>query len=439
VSAQLPSAGSETDNRLLPGTRVREYEIVRPIASGGFGDVYEAFHPVLARRVALKILQERHADDAELERQFLAEGRILAQIRSPHVVAVYDADTHEGRAWIAMELLEGRTLRELLVDGKPLPLPRALDIAARIAEGAAALHGRNIVHRDLKPENVFVTDDGRVVVMDLGIAKIITASGESSASHVIGTARYMSPEQIQRVTTGVDVDARSDIYALSVMLYEMLSGRHPFDEPGTTLDALLLRQVNLPPPSLAERAPWVPASVRALVEKGLEKKRGRRQPSMNVFAREIAAAGSQVSSVAPSEPTERATRRSMALMALAVVLATAGVAFALWKPNSGSPMPMATASRGAPESAPAEIDVPKDVVGPMALPSPLMTADRPERPVARPRSVVMGEHDTGKNPETAPSAAPTGLPLLLPNESRSGATPRPLPPASSAGNRPVVL
>jgi serine/threonine-protein kinase len=433
----------------LPGTRVREYEIVRPIASGGFGDVYEAFHPVLARRVALKILQERHADDAELERQFLAEGRILAQIRSPHVVAVYDADTHEGRAWIAMELLEGRTLRDLLVDGRPLPLPRALDIAARIAEGAAALHGRNIVHRDLKPENVFVTDDGRVIVMDLGIAKIMTASGESSASHVIGTARYMSPEQIQRVTTGVDVDARSDIYALSVMLYEMLSGRHPFDEPGTTLDALLLRQVNLPPPSLAERAPWVPASVRALVEKGLEKKRERRHASMDVLAREIAAAASQIST--PSEPTERATRRSMALMALAVVLATAGVAFALWKPNSGSPVPMATASQGAPKSAPAEIDVPKDLVGTLALPSLPMTADHPERPAARPRSVVLGEHDTAKNPETAPSAAPTGLPLLLPNEgqgaapgassarARSGTTPRPLPPASSVGNRPVVL
>jgi serine/threonine protein kinase len=455
----------DSEDHLVPGARVREYEIVRFIASGGFGDVYEAHHPVLARRVALKILQACHADDAELARQFLAEGRILAQIRSPHVVAVYDADTHERRAWIAMELLEGRTLRELLLERKRLPLARALEIASSVASGAGALHGRNVVHRDLKPENVFVTNEGRVIVMDLGIAKVMTASGESSASQVLGTARYMSPEQIQRVTTGIDVDARSDVYALSLMLYEMLSGQHPFDGPGTTLDALLLRQINLPAPSLAERAPWVPAAVRALVEKGLEKKRERRHPSMEVFSSEIAAA-------LPGASGDRSSGRSVrgfgwvALMALVVVLGGTAAALVLFPSRRAARAARSREERAVVPPAPPAIPVGAAFPGvgrgsssprvPTPGPAPATVAtppsSSPSRPSGRPEPgpAVGSDPGSARTAPTGPPSASRGAPLLLPNEEDGkerplGGSSRPLstsrPPVSAppVRNRPVVL
>lgn len=300
---QVPTVATpRIGNRLRRGTRVKDYEILELIASGGFGDVYEAFHPVLDRRVALKILQQRHAGSADIQERFLKEARILAQIRNPHMVTVHDADVYEGRAWMAMELLDGHTLRELLGSGKAVPLVDALGIAAAICDGVDAAHQRGIVHRDLKPENVFLTWDGRIVVMDLGAAKSLTGDSKTTASGVIGTAAYMSPEQIEK-PAGTEIDGRSDVYAVGLVLYEMLSGAHPFLRPDMNLQALLLQHLNEAPKPLASVAPSIPVLVSDIIGKALQKRRELRQASIRELGNELssAAKGLQAQGVRDTE------------------------------------------------------------------------------------------------------------------------------------------
>jgi serine/threonine protein kinase len=276
------------------GDRCGPYEIRRMIARGGFGDVYEAVHRVLGRPAAIKVLQHQHADQRDLAQRLEREARVLAEIKNPHMVSVYDAGEHEGRIWMAMELLDGKTLRDHLLPGSPLTVPRALNHAACIADGVAAAHRLRILHRDLKPENVFITKEGHTVVLDLGTAKVLGEVRGRPSQRVLGTVAYMSPEQLLGAADGRSIDQRSDVYALAIILYEMLCGSHPFSLSRHALSmpssAELARlQIHVMPPGLREVAPWVPEAVAELVRRGLDKNPELRPTSMRDFEHEIRA------------------------------------------------------------------------------------------------------------------------------------------------------
>jgi eukaryotic-like serine/threonine-protein kinase len=220
---------------LSSGTKLGPYEIQSPIGAGGMGEVYRARDTRLGRDVAIKVLPESFAKDADRLRRFEQEARAIAALNHPNILAVHDIGDQDGIRYIVTELLEGRTLRDQLNEGA-LPLRKALDYARQIADGLAAAHGRGIVHRDLKPENVFCTKDGRVKILDFGLAKQSVPQGayadatmndatmpvaQTEPGMVMGTAGYMSPEQVR----GLPTVARSDIFTLGAFLYQMLPAR----------------------------------------------------------------------------------------------------------------------------------------------------------------------------------------------------------------------
>src|SRR5215469_10129299 len=224
---------------LASGTRLGPYEVVGPLGAGGMGEVYRARDMKLGRDVALKILPEAVSGDVERLRRFDREARAAAALNHPNVVVVYETGTYANATYLAMELLEGRTLRDELAGGA-LPVRKAVGWAIQIAIGLAAAHEKKIIHRDLKPENVFITKDGRAKILDFGIAKLTknTASADPRADvststalaevtlpgTLLGSVGYMSPEQVR----GEEVDCRTDIFSFGAVLYEMLSGIRAF-------------------------------------------------------------------------------------------------------------------------------------------------------------------------------------------------------------------
>jgi len=204
--------------------RIGEYFVTRLVGEGGMGRVFEGEERLTKRRVALKVLRPELVQDEDGRRMFVSEMQILATLEHPNVVRSLASLEHEDQLVLVLEYLEGKTLRAMLSEG-PIPWAQAVDVAAQVASALSAAHGQDtpIVHRDLKPENVMVLPDGTVKVMDFGIAKVLEhAQGKSTQS--LGTLQYMSPEQIDAKS----VDARTDLYALGLVLYEMLAGEAPF-------------------------------------------------------------------------------------------------------------------------------------------------------------------------------------------------------------------
>ncbi|HMA18317.1 MAG TPA: serine/threonine-protein kinase, partial [Thermoanaerobaculia bacterium] len=217
---------------LSAGSHLGPYEIVSPLGAGGMGEVYRARDPKLGREVAIKVLPDRFCTDADALARFEREARAVASLSHPNILAIHDFGREEGSAYAVMELLDGQTLRERLAT-EALPGRKAIDYAVQIAHGLAAAHEKGVVHRDLKPENIFVTGDGRVKVLDFGLAKVATPPPEETKSPtvvatepgaVMGTVGYMSPEQVR----GRPADHRSDIFSFGAILYEMLSGERAF-------------------------------------------------------------------------------------------------------------------------------------------------------------------------------------------------------------------
>jgi len=262
---------------LAAGVRLGPYEIFERIGAGGMGEVWKAKDGRLERDVAIKVLPEAFASDAERLNRFEQEARTVAALSHPNVLAIFDVGNHKGSPYLVTELLEGETLRDRLQQG-PLTLSKALDIAAQVSRGLAAAHAKGIVHRDLKPENVFLTHDG-VKILDFGLAKQTPAILHGSQSEVatqdfrhatvegsfIGTVGYMSPEQVR----GEAVDARSDLFALGVLIYEMLSGGQAFHggTPADTLSAILKED----PPHLEGLGKKASAGLVAVLKRCLEK------------------------------------------------------------------------------------------------------------------------------------------------------------------------
>src|SRR6202030_992583 len=219
---------------LAPGTKLGSYEIVSSLGAGGMGEVYRALDPSLSREVAIKVLPKELASDRERLRRFEQEARAAAALNHPNILAVYRFSTSDENApYLITELLQGQTLRERLQRGE-IPVRKAVEYALQTVRGLAAAHDRGIVHRDLKPENLFLTREGVVKILVLGLAKLVgPATGPQSSvatanvtelGMVLGTVGYMSPEQVR----GQAVDHRSDIFSFGAILYEMVAGRRAF-------------------------------------------------------------------------------------------------------------------------------------------------------------------------------------------------------------------
>jgi serine/threonine protein kinase/Tol biopolymer transport system component len=268
-----------------PGSRLGPYEIISLLGAGGMGEVYRARDTRLRREVAIKVLPPGFANDADLLKRFEREARAVSQLNHPNIVVIHDIGHDAGYQYVVMELLEGETLGTRLVSG-PLSSRKTLDYAIQIARGLAAAHEKHIVHRDLKPENIFLTDDGRVKILDFGLAHQMSfeaADGSVTAAAarltkpgmVMGTAAYMSPEQVR----GLPTDHRSDLFSFGVVLFEMISGTHPFEAATQveTMTNILNREV----PDLSELVPTVPPILRRVVNHCLEKKPEARFQSAN--------------------------------------------------------------------------------------------------------------------------------------------------------------
>ncbi len=263
---------------LTSGTKLGPYEIVSPLGAGGMGEVYRARDSRLGREVALKVLPQSFASDTDRVRRFEQEARAVAALNHPNILAIHDIGEQGGAPFIVSELLEGTSLRSELENG-PLSTRKAADYAVQIAQGLAAAHDKGIIHRDLKPENIFVTRDGRVKILDFGLAKLAPnaapANGASAgmtltsspteAGMVMGTAGYMAPEQVR----GAAVDSRTDIFAFGAVLYEMVSGQRAFrrDTAAETMTAILKED----PPELSETSHPVSPGLERIVRRCLEK------------------------------------------------------------------------------------------------------------------------------------------------------------------------
>jgi serine/threonine protein kinase len=334
---------------LAPGTRLGPYEILAPLGAGGMGEVYRARDTRLEREVAIKVLPAELASDAERLKRFEKEARSASALNHPNIVTIYDIGSEGGTSYIAMERVEGSTLRDLLAGGA-LPMKRLLPIAAQIAEGLAKAHEAGIVHRDLKPENVMVTKDGLVKILDFGLAKLTsTTSGSGEGSQlptmtgttpgvVVGTVGYMSPEQ----ASGGGLDFRSDQFALGSILYEMATGKRAFQKK-TAIDTLAAI-LNEEPEPIASVNPQAPVPLRWIAERCLSKEPRQRYASTDDLARDLATVRDRLSEAVTSGSSIAVARPQRSFpafwfAAMAVSLALGAFAFRPLWPAKSAPVP----------------------------------------------------------------------------------------------------
>ncbi|HEX7313508.1 MAG TPA: serine/threonine-protein kinase [Pyrinomonadaceae bacterium] len=269
-------SGGQTPLEVVPGrTTLGSYRILEKIGAGGMGTVYLAKDARLGRRVALKLLPAHFARDEELVRRFEQEARAASALNHPNIITVHEIGEERGCLFIVTEFVEGKTLRERMWEGR-FTAAEALDVCAQAAGALQKAHAAGVIHRDVKPENVMLDDEGHVKVLDFGIAKQVatvpsvdteaptSARVNTASGIVLGTTAYMSPEQVR----GLDLDGRSDVWSLGCVLYEMLTGRAPFDEKN--FGDLVVSILHNDPPSLTDLATEVPAEVNVLVARARE-------------------------------------------------------------------------------------------------------------------------------------------------------------------------
>ena len=317
---------------LAPGARLGPYEIVAPIGAGGMGEVYRARDTRLGRIVAIKVLRRDVSADADRIERFDREARSASALNHPNIVTIHDVGVEAGTPYIAMEWVDGSSLRDLVASGKPQPPASVVAIGAQIAEGLARAHAAGIVHRDLKPDNVMLTVDGLVKILDFGLAKLAppvdagaslaTQSADTKAGVLLGTVGYMSPEQ----AVGGTVDFRSDQFALGVILYELATGIRAFkrDSAPQTLTAIIEDD----PESVQNRNPRVPQQLTRVITRALSKKPADRYESTRDLARDLKDLVHDTST-SPTivAPTRRMSTAAMVPAAAAVAVVVAGVAW----------------------------------------------------------------------------------------------------------------
>jgi len=314
---------------LTKGTKLGDYEIISLVGSGGMGEVYRAHDSKLKREVAIKVLPAYWSRDPERLQRFELEARAAAALNHPNITSIFHVGQHDGSPYIVTELLQGETLREHLRKGA-LRLREALDFGVEIARGLGAAHDAGVIHRDLKPENIFVTKDGRIKILDFGLAKLQVPKSakpedptviprQTNPGQVLGTVGYMSPEQVR----GHTADARSDIFAAGAVLYEMLTGKPAFRKPTSaeTMSAIL----NEDPPAVSQVAPNLPPGLQRVVNRCLAKNPEQRfQHASDVaFALEAMSDSGSGTLSAVQQPS---SRKWLWISTLAAILSVAAAA-----------------------------------------------------------------------------------------------------------------
>jgi Tol biopolymer transport system component/predicted Ser/Thr protein kinase len=402
---------------LASGSKLGAYEILAPLGAGGMGEVYRAKDARLGRDVAIKVLPSATATDPDRRARFEQEARSASALNHPNILTIYDVGEAEGTVFIAMELVEGRTLREILASGDPLPTRRLLDLAVQIAEGLAKAHAAGIVHRDLKPENVMVSKDGFVKILDFGLAKLTepvstdasvmptAVAAPTQPGTVMGTAGYMSPEQ----ASGHPVDFRSDQFSLGSILYEMATGEKAFQRKtgAETLVAIIREE----PAPLSQAAPKAPAPVRWIVERCLAKDPEERYASTKDLARDLKSLRDHLTETSASGALEaaepaKAKRRGWLLPAIAALTAGIGLGYLLHglsgaRTGARADIKRLTFARGSMRSARFAPDGQTIVYGAAweGLPLEIFTtrADSSEsRPLGLPKADVLAVSSTGE-------------------------------------------
>jgi serine/threonine-protein kinase len=321
------------------------YRVISRVGSGGMAEVYCAEDIQLGRRVAVKLLHERFAQDEEFVERFRREASSAASLSHANIVSVYDRGEWAGTYYIAMEYLDGRSLDSIVREEAPLVPERAIEITEQVLRAARFAHRRGVVHRDLKPHNVIIDDEGRVKVTDFGIARA-GASEITQTGSIMGTARYLSPEQAQ----GQAVSPRSDLYAIGIMLYELLTGTVPFE--GDSVVAIALRHLSEPPRAPSSFVPTIPASLDAIVMRALEKSPERRFADADEFLTALESErerlrhsdGSHTAALAPVAPIVTPTTvyphpATYTTQAIGPVTGAYGTAPAYWDPNTTGIIP----------------------------------------------------------------------------------------------------
>jgi len=264
-------------------TKLGRYEIQSELGRGAMGVVYKAADPVLDRTVAIKTIDmsRDQSERAEYETRFYQEAKAAAGLSHANIVTVYDVDDSDHVAYMAMEFLDGNELHDLTGEGRVLPVEKAVDIAAQIADGLGYAHLRGVVHRDIKPANIMILHNGQVKITDFGIARMRHAEVSTQNGMMLGTPRYMSPE----VVIGKRADGRSDIFSLGIILYEMLTGAAPFS--GDTVSGLMFQTINFVPPPPSAVNPAVPPMLNFIVAKMLAKQRDERYQDARELASDL--------------------------------------------------------------------------------------------------------------------------------------------------------
>jgi serine/threonine protein kinase len=272
-------------SRSLIGQTVGKYQVVENLGRGGMAEVYKAYQETLDRYVAIKVMHSFLADEKGFLGRFQREARAMAALNHPNIVGVYDFDIFEEMYYIAMEYVSGGTLKDLIESmsdqEESLPLSVSTRVVLEVADALAYAHGRGMVHRDIKPGNIMLTEDGRAVLTDFGIAKILSGPTFTATGAMVGTPAYMSPEQ----GLGKPGDERSDLYALGVLFYQMATGRLPYD--ADTPLAVILKHVNEPVPTPTDLNNDIPAAIQSVIVKAMAKDPEERYQSANEMIQKL--------------------------------------------------------------------------------------------------------------------------------------------------------
>ena len=321
------------------------YELEELVGTGGMSSVYRAHDRLLDRKVALKVLHEQYASDAEYVERFRREARAVATLSHPNIVTVIDRGEHEGRQFIVFEYISGENLKQLIGRRGPAPVTTALELGIQIARALSFAHQQGLVHRDVKPQNVLLNGEGEAKVTDFGIARSLDVQhGMTQTGTVLGTSDYIAPEQAQ----GQRVDEQTDVYSLGIVLYELLTNEVPF--PGENFVAVAMRHINEAPPSIREKRPDVSPRLEAAIHRAMAKDGADRFATMAEFCQELDAclAEAHGTQVAPAVRPKR--RRGFSpwplILLLAALLAIGAVVAALLIRGNGSGSSTSTAGGG---------------------------------------------------------------------------------------------
>ena len=273
---KISSLGKRSLSVALAISKLGRYQILGVLGKGSMGVVYKGMDPQINKLVAIKTMNQKHLTDPHMQERFYREGSVLGQLHHRNIINVYNVGEDQDTCYIAMEYLDGTTLEKTIREGSGLDLTDALDVVKQVCDGVHAAHQTGIIHRDLKPANIFLLNDDHVKVLDFGVAHFKNSQLTTSGV-VIGTINYIAPEQI----TGLKIDHRADIFSIGVMLYELLSKKHPFE--GKNISQTMVRIINEEPPPLKE----LPESIQKIVTRALSKDRDQRYESCKQLAEDL--------------------------------------------------------------------------------------------------------------------------------------------------------